>query len=117
MSDTTTSDIKWTREELILALELYQSTDRAGVKSDADVEALSETLRGLSIHDSGSDATKFRSVTGVKEQVNRFAKCHGGDATSRSQPSKKMEAVWALYGDRPEATRTMAAAVRSAFKS
>lgn len=117
MSEVTTADTKWTREELILALELYQSTDRVGVKSDADVEALSETLRGLSIHDGAAGAAKFRSATGVKEQVNRFAKCHGGAAASRSQPSKKMEGVWALYGDRPEATRTVAAAIRSAFGS
>ena len=108
---------KWTREELILALELYQSTDNAGVKPGKEAEALSVTLRNLSIHDGATDLDKFRSVASVVMQANQFAKLHDEDSKLRGNPSKKMKDLWSMYGDRPEATRTMAAAVRSAFSS
>ena len=106
---------KWTREELILALELYQSTDRVGVKPGKEAEAVSKTLRSLSIHDGASDLSKFRSVASVVTQANQFAKLHDEESKLRGKPSKKMEDLWSIYGHRPEATRTMAAAVRSAF--
>ena len=61
---------KWVRDELILALDLYFQRGNLNAR-DPEVIALSETLRGLGIHQ--GLAPNFRSPASVNRKLGNFA--------------------------------------------
>ena len=69
----------WTREELILALDLYVSSGRCALDDrNPDVVALSLLLRSLPIHASDSRMDDFRSPNGVSLKLQNLASVDHG---------------------------------------
>lgn len=63
----------WTREELILALDLYFNLDQGKMhKGNLDVIRLSNELRSLNIHNEIPDLTKFRNPSGISRRLGNF---------------------------------------------
>lgn len=110
------ADIKWTREELLLALDVYQKSDRSKDIQNAEVDALSAELRALTIHPAEGRRDNFRSPDGTRQLLKRFAQLDGGSEI-RGSASKDMKRMQELYGKNPQAVSVMAQAVREAFKA
>ena len=89
----------WTKDELILALELYfrDPTDR-GNKKHTEVINLSRLLNSLPIHSGNEIETNFRNPTGVAMKLGnylRFDPSYTGKGLDRG--NKMEEEVWNLY--------------------
>lgn len=64
---------KWTRDELILALDLYFRCDPLKTnKSDPEIIALSDLLNSLPIHPQKAEFEKFRNPNGVYMKLCNF---------------------------------------------
>ena len=64
---------KWTREELILALDLYFRCPPLKTNQDnPEIIALSELLNSLSLHPQRSEYEKFRNPNGVYMKLGNF---------------------------------------------
>lgn len=64
----------WTREEMILALNIYlQSDSRKITTTNPAIVLLRETLRKLPFHPPGARASTFRNATGVAMTLTLFA--------------------------------------------
>ncbi len=64
---------KWTRDELILALDLYFKIDASYIDSkNKDVIELSKILNNLPIHKKESKDDVFRNPTGVSMKLRNF---------------------------------------------
>ena len=66
----------WSKEELILALDLYLKIGRGDV-NHPDVINLSETLNRLSDASTEGDPDKFRNPNGVGLKLSNFARLDG----------------------------------------
>jgi 5-methylcytosine-specific restriction protein A len=65
----------WSRDELILALDLYfKHRPTIPSKSHPDVVRLSSLLNALPIHSSRPDAARFRNPNGVYMKLQNFAR-------------------------------------------
>ena len=63
----------WTREELILALDLYFDLDQGQMhKGHPDVIRVSNELRELNIHTEIPDPKKFRNPSGISRRLGNF---------------------------------------------
>ena len=64
---------KWHRDEIILALDLYFSTDRGSIddKNPRIIE-LSKTLNDLPLFPDRPDEEKFRNANGVTLKLSNF---------------------------------------------
>lgn len=63
----------WTREELILALDLYYNLNQGQMhKGHPDVIKLSNELRVLNFHKHIPDKTKFRNPSGISRRLGNF---------------------------------------------
>jgi 5-methylcytosine-specific restriction protein A len=63
----------WTRDELILALDLYLKTrPRNLAKDDPQIHALSKVLNSLPTAQSAKDPSKFRNPNGVSMKIYNF---------------------------------------------
>jgi 5-methylcytosine-specific restriction protein A len=89
----------WTKDELILALELYFRDETArGNKTHPEVIKLSRILNSLPIHSSGVQETNFRNPTGVAMKLSnflRFDPSYTGKGLDRG--NKMEEVVWDMY--------------------
>ena len=72
----------WTRDELILALELYlRHRERLPDSDDAEIIELSQTLNSL-FGDQAKDANLFRNPNGVYMKLAKFPSCRSGTYVS-----------------------------------
>ena len=104
----------WTREEVILALELYNSL--GGLipgPSDQRVIALSEELRSLPYHREASKVNSFRNPAGVAFKLQNIRQVAGGQGLPHT--AKVDRAVWDNFGNDKAAT-SAAARIRSGLK-
>ena len=63
----------WTREELILALDLYFDLDQGQMyKGHPNVIKVSNELRALNIHQEIPDQKKFRNPSGISRRLGNF---------------------------------------------
>jgi 5-methylcytosine-specific restriction enzyme A len=63
----------WTREELVLALDLYFNLDQGQMhKDNPDVIRVSNELRSLNIHKEIPDPKKFRNPSGISRRLGNF---------------------------------------------
>lgn len=89
----------WTKDELILALELYFRDETAiGNKSHPEVIRLSQILNSLPIHSNGVQEANFRNPTGVAMKLSnylRFDPSYKGKGLDRG--NKMEEVVWNMY--------------------
>lgn len=71
LSDTNPRNPAWTRDELVLALELYRRKPTAG-KNDADVAELSQLLRKLGVQRGHAVGRSYRNPNGVGLKLMNF---------------------------------------------
>jgi len=84
----------WSREELILALDLYLKIG-ASYKTHPDVIELSVVLNRVSDLTRESDATRFRNPNGVAMKLGNFARLDGDySGTGLSHGNKMESGVW-----------------------
>lgn len=85
---------KWTREELILALDLYfQEPSARGSESHPNVQDLSEVLRSLPANSTHIADPKFRNPSGVGMKLSnslRFDPEHRGAGLARGARLEKV---------------------------
>lgn len=103
----------WTREETILALELYlKHIPRIPGKTDSEVIALSNTLQTLPYHSNDQKKQRFRNPAGVAfKLLNLNAARTGKGLTNISQLDRKL---WNAYGSNPKRVTELANAIRDA---
>ncbi|NND23136.1 MAG: HNH endonuclease [Acidimicrobiia bacterium] len=89
----------WTKDELILALELYFRDETArGNKTHPEVLKLSQVLNSLPIHSSNNQETNFRNPSGVAMKLSNFSRfdpSYTGKGLERGNKMEKL--VWDMY--------------------
>lgn len=111
----------WSRDELILALDLYFTMDFpnvAGSPPVADVKALSDTLNKLSIHTERPDAQRFRNLSGVAMKLSNFLSLDPSTSWQGLSHGGKMdEVIWKEFVNDRERIHSIAAAIRAQVDS
>jgi 5-methylcytosine-specific restriction protein A len=105
----------WTREELVLALDLYvQAYPHAPGKGSAEVRELSTLLRSLPIHPVADREPEFRNIEGVYLKLMNFR------ALDPRAPGVGMPhgahldgVIWDEYGHDPERLRRVAREIKA----
>lgn len=102
----------WSRDELILALDLYLRAGRRG-SSDAEVIECSNVLNRLPIHTVRPDLEKFRNPSGVALKLANFQALDPSyTGTGMTNGGRGDAAVWDdLHGD-PAVVARLAAGIR-----
>src|SRR4051794_29012759 len=101
----------WTREELILALELFLRGEEAR-KSARELDALSATLNALSIHPVDKRSSPFRDPDGVRRRLSYFAQIAEGQQVPGHS---EYHDVWLAYRDDPAALGHEAARIKRKY--
>jgi 5-methylcytosine-specific restriction protein A len=107
----------WTRDELILALDLYLKTRPKRLsETDPNVIALSRVLNSLPPAQAASDPSRFRNTNGVKMKCGNFMrfdpyyKDRGRSGLSRGNQLE--EVVWNEFASDPARLAAVAEAIR-----
>ena len=104
----------WTRDELILALDLYfREPSARGSKSHSEVIELSQFLNRLPIHDSEERDPDFRNPNGVGMKLSNFLRLdsdYPGEGLKRG--SRLEEEVWEAFANDQSRLRMVATAIR-----
>lgn len=103
----------WSRDELILALELYFRIHRVANRR-AEIAELSRTLNALSSHEAHPDPGRFRNPNGVGMKLANFAAIdpeHEGISLRRGGRADRE--VWAEFTSDREALAREAARIRA----
>ena len=107
----------WTRDELILALDLYFRKPEISSEKDPEIIALSELLKSLPIHNTKIIQPNFRNPTGVYMKLCNFLRFdpnyHG---VGLDAGSKLDEVVWNEFAENPELLRKTANAIRNNYQ-
>jgi 5-methylcytosine-specific restriction protein A len=102
----------WTREEVILALDLYQDCGEAiPSKGDKRVRALSELLRSLPYHRVAARKESFRNADGVAFKLQNLRQVATGKGLGNVAIMDRE--VWNDLGLDRERTKQLAALIRS----
>lgn len=101
----------WTRDETILALDLYLECD-GHIPSSADerVQALSEILRLIPYHSLAARKESFRNPDGVAFKLQNIRQVDTGQGLGNV--SKMDREVWAELGRNPARTKELADLIR-----
>jgi 5-methylcytosine-specific restriction protein A len=103
---------KWTRDETILALELYfDSHGHLPSPNDGKVKMLSELLRRLPYHSVGDRKDRFRNLAGVAFKLQNLRNVATGEGLGNVSAMDRN--VWAEFGSRPEEVRRLATLIRN----
>lgn len=105
----------WTKEELILALDLYIDAWNAGIdKNDNRIKELSETLNGLLLYPKDSKTEKYRNINGVYMKLANFARFDSSYSGKGFTHGNKLERViWDEYSNNRTELRKAADAIRA----
>jgi 5-methylcytosine-specific restriction protein A len=105
----------WTREEVILAIELYNRVEESiPGPNDQRVIALSEELRSLPYHKEASKVASFRNPAGVAfklQNIRQVAKGRGLSHIARVDRE-----VWKEFGGDKAAAEGAAARIRNGIR-
>ncbi len=106
----------WSRDELILALDLYQRVPFTKVTpSSPEAVELSKVLNHLAIHTHGTDDL-FRNPNGVCMKLGNFARLDpawtSGGRSGLPHGSEGEEVVWRDFAHDPARLRAVADAIR-----
>ena len=102
---------RWSREETILALELYHELDGELRKTDHRIAALSEYLRALPYNQIGERNETFRNVDGVYFKLQNIRSVLNGQGLSNVSRMDRLVAE--SLGHDPGETSRLAAIIRS----
>ncbi len=105
----------WTRDELILALDLYFRHNPLHISdSHPEVVALSQVLNTLPIHTNRPDAARFRNPNGVYMKMCNFLRLDPSyPGVGLDAGSKKDEEVWQEFADDRDRLHAVAQAIRA----
>lgn len=107
---------KWSRDELILVLDLYFEMDYASDASDGDerIASLARTLSALPLRDD-DDGTSERTARDVSLILGDYLRFDPEHAVMRARISENAERVWeAFAGDRDRLQQTAESIRRNA---
>lgn len=111
-----TSNPDWTRDELILALDLYFRVSPSSTnKNHPDIIEVSNLLQSLPIHPASSRGTEFRNPAGVYMKLGnflRFDPSYTGKGLSAG--SKLDEVVWNEFASEHPRLKEVASIIRNA---
>jgi 5-methylcytosine-specific restriction protein A len=115
LSKTGKRNPNWTREELILALDLYFRCDVAGTgPDDPEIVALSELLNRLPIHDHRSEYPTFRNPAGVYMKLCNFLRLDPEYRGVGLRAGSHLDiAVWEEFAQDRSRLHAAAAAIRA----
>jgi len=106
---------KWAREEVILALELYQACNgQIPTDDDPRVVALSNELRGLPLHPGSRRKPSFRNPAGVAFKLQNIRQVATGRGLSNVASMDRV--VWSELGTNPDRVRALAVAIRASVR-
>lgn len=105
----------WTRDELILALELYfREPSARGNKTHPGCVELSQTLNALPIHKGKSHETTFRNHNGVGMKLSNFLKYDPLYKGKGLQSGSRLEEeVWNSFASNHEKLSEVASAIKA----
>lgn len=105
----------WTRDELILALDLYLRSDRRQLDASSPaVLELSTLLNRLPIHDGALHGSDFRNPNGVAMKLGNFTSVdpqYAGRGLTRGNRLERI--VWDDFASDPDRLRRVAGAIRA----
>lgn len=109
----------WTRDELILALELYfREPSARGSKTHPGVIELSGVLNRLPIHNKGELEEDFRNPNGVGMKLSNFLRFDPSYAgTGLKRGSHLEEDVWNAFASDLDRLNETAAAIRATLQT
>jgi len=104
----------WSRDELILALDLYFRCDPVHItEAHPEVVALSKFLNGLAIHANRPDRERFRNPNGVYMKLCNFLRLDPSyPGVGLRAGSKLEEEVWREFAGNRERLRHTVEAIR-----
>ncbi len=110
---------KWSRDEIILALDLYFSPDRGPIdKKNLNIIALSKVLRNLPVISDRTDPEKFRNANGVAMKLSNFAKFDSGySGKGMNNGSKLDEIIFFEFVNQKEKLSAIAAEIKAISNS
>jgi 5-methylcytosine-specific restriction protein A len=104
----------WTRDELILALELYKRLGSIGPEHPEAI-SLSTYLRGLPLATAAGDAATYRNADSVAMKLGNYAAIDPGHPGIGLQRGGRGDAdVWDEFAHDPSRLSAVAAAIRGA---
>lgn len=104
----------WSREETILALDLFHELDgKAPSASDERVEELSRLLRSNPVLRGQPIATSFRNTASIVFKLGNLAAARGGSGFANN--SQQDREIWMELGEDRVRTARLASAIRSTF--
>ncbi len=105
----------WTRDELILALDLYFQLEYSQISAtNPKVIELSDILNKLPIHDSSSHEENFRNPNGVSMKLNNFKRFDPNYPGKGLPRGNVLEAViWAEFANSHSNLRIIANNIKS----
>lgn len=113
-------DFDWTREETILAADVYVNRlgRRMGNKTDSEVIELSELLRRAPWHPVEQRQPHFRSISSVYRKLgNLLANDPAVTSKGLSHSSRVDREIMEEFGSSPEALAAAARAIREEIES
>lgn len=108
----------WTRDELILALDLYMRNGREQLGSGHQkVQELSQLLNNLPIHAREFRESKFRNANGVSMKLGNFLSLDPAyEGTGLERGSRLEKKVWEEFAPDPYRLRQTANAIRKNYQ-
>lgn len=109
----------WSRDELILALDLYLRLNPVHTdESNPDIVALSQLLNRLPIHPREDKQEEFRNPNGVYMKLCNFLRLDPTyEGKGLAAGSKLEEQVWQEFAADPDRLKTTAEAIRHNYSS
>jgi len=109
----------WTRDELILALDLYLRVNPLHTsEQNPEIQALSVALNELPVHVVRPDGEHFRNPDGVYMKLCNFLRFDPGyEGTGLTRGNRLEEEVWNEFADDPVLLAATAAAILGSRES
>lgn len=102
----------WTRDETILALNLFQQLDgKVPSTKSKEVKDLSEILRSLPYHTEAAKQPTFRNADGVGFKLMNIRQVATGKGLGNVSNMDRQ--VWAEFGQRPNEVNLIAEAIKA----
>ncbi len=107
---------KWTREEVILALELYiECGEKTPPASDSKVKELSDLLRSFPHHSEAARKPSFRNPDGVAFKLQNLRQVATGKGLGNV--SKVDRTVWNELGSEPYKLKMLATLIKAGINT
>lgn len=105
----------WTRDETILALELFFQIGGKVSSVEPNTIALSKVLRSLPYHEKAAQKETFRNPSGVAFKVQNLRQVATGKGLGNV--SKMDREIWTEFGDKPQEVARLATLIRAGIET